>query len=192
MDIMKGNPVVTKIYFYLETEQGINKEFRKQFTWFLSFKLYWKGNSVSIIGCDQHNITRDCGLFSITNVTDLALKGDPGTLRVVTRAANAFQCILLCGICMYPRNWTGFPTIDLFSEHGERGDKNRGEIHSTSSRCAACKFNIVEGLMTFSNEHTKLHRNSDTKNRQQRTTTKLPLDLLLHIYHASDFLKLLR
>ena len=26
----KGNPVVTKIYFYLETEQGINKEFRKQ------------------------------------------------------------------------------------------------------------------------------------------------------------------
>ena len=26
----KENPVVTKIYFYLETEQGINNEFRKQ------------------------------------------------------------------------------------------------------------------------------------------------------------------
>ena len=30
MDMPKGNPVVTEIYFYLETEQGINKEFRKQ------------------------------------------------------------------------------------------------------------------------------------------------------------------
>ena len=29
MGMSKGNPVVTKIYFYLETEQGINKEFRK-------------------------------------------------------------------------------------------------------------------------------------------------------------------
>ena len=26
----KGNPVVTKIYVYLETEHGIDKEFRKQ------------------------------------------------------------------------------------------------------------------------------------------------------------------
>ena len=30
MDMPKGNSVVTKIYFYLETEQGINKEFRKR------------------------------------------------------------------------------------------------------------------------------------------------------------------
>ena len=30
MDLPKGNPVVKKIYFYLETEQGINKEVRKQ------------------------------------------------------------------------------------------------------------------------------------------------------------------
>ena len=30
MNIPKRNPVVTKIYFYIETEQGINKEFRKQ------------------------------------------------------------------------------------------------------------------------------------------------------------------
>ena len=29
-DIPKGNPVVTRIYLYLEIEQGINKEFRKQ------------------------------------------------------------------------------------------------------------------------------------------------------------------
>ena len=30
MDMPKGIHVVSKIYFYLETEQGINKEFRKQ------------------------------------------------------------------------------------------------------------------------------------------------------------------
>ena len=29
MDMPKGNPVVTKIYFYLDIEQGINKELRK-------------------------------------------------------------------------------------------------------------------------------------------------------------------
>ena len=32
-------------------------------------------------------------------------------------------------------------TLDLFSE---RIDKIRGKTHSTSSRCAACKFNTVE------------------------------------------------
>ena len=30
MDMPKENPVVTKIYFYLETEQEISKKFRKQ------------------------------------------------------------------------------------------------------------------------------------------------------------------
>ena len=30
LNMPKGNPVVTKIYFYLETDQGINKEFRNQ------------------------------------------------------------------------------------------------------------------------------------------------------------------
>ena len=30
LDIPKGNPGVTKIYFYLETEQSLNKELRKQ------------------------------------------------------------------------------------------------------------------------------------------------------------------
>ena len=48
---------------------------------------------------------------------------------------------MLCGICMDPSNWTGFPTIELFSE---RIDKIRGKTHSTSSRCAPCKLNTVE------------------------------------------------
>ena len=34
--------------------------------------------------------------------------------------AGAFRCILLCGICMDPWNWTVFPTIDLFSERIDR------------------------------------------------------------------------
>ena len=50
---------------------------------------------------------------------------------------------------MDPINWTGLPTIDLFSE---RIDKIRGKTHITSSRYSACKLNTVErskGLMTF-------------------------------------------
>ena len=50
----KGYPVVTTIYFYLETEQGINKEFRKQFFFKMnsslgSFLLHYNGDeSVSV------------------------------------------------------------------------------------------------------------------------------------------------
>ena len=41
----KGNSVVTKIYFYLETEQGINKEFRKRSNSSLgSFLLHYIGD----------------------------------------------------------------------------------------------------------------------------------------------------
>ena len=45
----KGNPVVTKIYFYLETEQGIYKEFRKQVFFKMnsslgSFLLHYNGD----------------------------------------------------------------------------------------------------------------------------------------------------
>ena len=32
------------------------------------------------MGCDQQNNKRDCGLFSIANATELAFKGDPGTV----------------------------------------------------------------------------------------------------------------
>ena len=48
---------------------------------------------------------------------------------------------MLCDVCMDPLNWTGLPTIDLFSE---RIDKRRGKTYSTSSRRAACKSNTVE------------------------------------------------
>ena len=49
MDMPKGNHVVTKIYFYLETEEGINKEFRKHVFFKMnsslgSFLLYYIGD----------------------------------------------------------------------------------------------------------------------------------------------------
>ena len=66
------HPVVTKIYFDLETEQGINKYLRKQFTWFLSFTLYWGWKNVKTIGCEQQN--NNCGQFSIANATELEVK----------------------------------------------------------------------------------------------------------------------
>ena len=62
---------------------------------------------------------------------------------------GAFRCIVICGICMDPYNWTGFPTIDLFSE---RIDKIRGKTQSTSSRFAACKLNTVERSDNLSNK----------------------------------------
>ena len=40
MDMPKENYVVTKIYFYLETGQGINKEFRKQVLFKMNSSLY--------------------------------------------------------------------------------------------------------------------------------------------------------
>ena len=84
MDTPKGNPVVAKIYFYLETEQGINKEFRKHVFFKMnsslgSFLLHYNGGlkTVSTIGWDQQINNRDYGLFSIAYATELAFKGDP-------------------------------------------------------------------------------------------------------------------
>ena len=54
------------------------------------------------MGCDQQNNNRDCGLFSIANAAELALKGVLVQYRMFPRTAGAFQCILLCGICMDP------------------------------------------------------------------------------------------
>ena len=67
---------------------------------------------------------------------------------VFPRTAGAFRCILLCGICMDPHNWTGFITIGLFSE---RIKQIRGKTHSISSRCAVCKLNTVERSDDLSN-----------------------------------------
>ena len=59
MNMPKGNPVVTKVYFYLETEQGINKEFRKQ--------VFFKINSslgpflIHYIGDEQVSVPRSDG-----------------------------------------------------------------------------------------------------------------------------------
>ena len=90
MNIPKGNPVVTKIYFYLETEQGINKEFRKQVFFIMNSSL---GSPIilgSTIGRDQQNNKRDFGLFSIANATELAFKGDPGTVSGVSTDRRCF------------------------------------------------------------------------------------------------------
>ena len=38
--------------------------------------------TLKFMGCDQQTNNRDCGLFSIANVTELAFKGDPGTIKV--------------------------------------------------------------------------------------------------------------
>ena len=45
------------------------------------------------MGCDQQNNNRDCALFSISNATELAFKGGPGTVRGVSKTAGAFRCI---------------------------------------------------------------------------------------------------
>ena len=81
------------------------------------------------------------------------LKGILVQEGVFPRTAGAFRCILLCGICIDPWNWTGFPIIDLFREHI---DKMRCKTHSTSSRCAACKLNTVERSDDLSNKFSLL------------------------------------
>ena len=76
MDMPKGNTVVTKIYFYLETEQGINKEFRKHVFFRINSLL---GPSIlHYIGDEKVSIPRSYGnsliqtklFFSHTPITD--------------------------------------------------------------------------------------------------------------------------
>ena len=81
------------------------------------------------MGCDQQNNNRDCALFSIGNATELAFIGGSWYSRGCFHDRRCFPVYMLCGICMDPYNWTGLPTIDLFSE---RIDKIRGKTHSTS------------------------------------------------------------
>ena len=82
------------------------------------------------MGSDQQNNNRDCALFFIANATELASKRGPGTVRGVPKNCRCFPVYMLCCICMEPINWTGLPTMDLFSE---RFDKIRGNTHITSS-----------------------------------------------------------
>ena len=54
MDMPKENPVVTKIYFYLDTEQGIDKEFRKHVFFKMngsleSFLLHYIGDEIASV-----------------------------------------------------------------------------------------------------------------------------------------------
>ena len=126
----KGNPVFTKIYFYLETEQGINKEFMKQVFFKLnsslgSFLLQYSGDESASVPDQQNNI-RDCGLFSIANATDLAFKWDPRTVRDVSTDRRCFPDYIALRYLHWPVKLYWLPTIDLFSE---RIDKIRGKIH---------------------------------------------------------------
>ena len=45
------------------------------------------------IGCDQQTINRDCGLISIAKATELAFKGDPGTVRYANGEILRFHLI---------------------------------------------------------------------------------------------------
>ena len=62
----------------------------EKFTWFLSFTLYWGRKSVSTIGCDKQNNNRDRSLVSIAKTTELAFKGDPGTVKGVSMDRRFF------------------------------------------------------------------------------------------------------
>ena len=92
------------------------------------------------MGCDQQHNNRYCALFSIANATELAFKG-PWYSNGCFHNRRCLPVYMLCGIYMDPINWTGLPTIDLFSK---RNDKVRSKTHSTSSRCSVCKLNTVE------------------------------------------------
>ena len=73
---------------------------------------------------------------------------------------------------MYPYNWTGLPTIDLFSE---RIDKIRGKTRSTSSRCAACKLNTVDRSDDLSNNFNMRNFPSPASDLASNIVTQRPL-----------------
>ena len=70
--------------------QSINKEVRKQ----VFFKMNSSLGSHIILGrtkgCDQQKNNRDFGLFSIAIATELAFKGDPGTVSGVSTDRRCF------------------------------------------------------------------------------------------------------
>ena len=68
--------------------------------------------------------------------------GCPGVLRLTARGAVRISI----------QNWTGIPSIDVFSA---RIDKIRGKIYSTSSCRAACKLNTVERSDDLSNDQNR-------------------------------------
>ena len=49
--------------------------------------------TLEFMGCDQQNNTRDCGLFAIANATELAFKGEPGTVRYANGDILRFHLI---------------------------------------------------------------------------------------------------
>ena len=88
MGMPKENTVVRKIYFFLETEHGINKENSS----LGSFLLHYIGHEkVSV----PKNYNRgDCGVFSIANATELAFNWDLGTVRGVSTDRRCFLAYL--------------------------------------------------------------------------------------------------
>ena len=148
MNMPKGNPVASthKICFYLETEHGINKEFRKQvfkmnssLGSFLSHYIWDERASVPF--SSKKNNNRDCGIFSIANAPELAFKGDPGTARCVSTECRCFPVYIALRYLYGPVKLDWFPYYRYFQQ---RIEKIRGKTHSTNSRCAACKLNTVD------------------------------------------------
>ena len=70
-------------------------------------------------------------------------------IRDVSADRRCFPVYIALRYLYGPADWTGFPTIDLFSE---RIDKIRGQTHRTSSVCAAFKLNTVERSDDLSNK----------------------------------------
>ena len=56
----------------------------------------------STIGCDQQNNNIGCGLFSIANATELAFKGDPGTVSGVSTDRRCFLVYIALRYCYGP------------------------------------------------------------------------------------------
>ena len=90
MNIPKGILLSQKYISTLRQSKASTKNSEKQV--FLYNELGSPLILGSTIGCDQQNNNRDFGLFFIANATELAFKGDPGTVSGVSRTAGAFRC----------------------------------------------------------------------------------------------------
>ena len=99
--------------------------------------------------CDQQNNDRDCGLFSTATATELAFKGDPGTVSGDSTDCRWFPVYIALRYLYGPVKLDWFPSIDLLSDCI---DKLRGKTHSPRSRCTACKLNTLERSDDLSNK----------------------------------------
>ena len=65
--------------------------------------------TIKLIGCDQQNNTRDCGLFAIAKATELTFKGEPDTVRYANGDILRFHLIE----CLENRSMSIFPRVRI-------------------------------------------------------------------------------